>query len=137
MRENLKHGWRLSRMFNIPAFDLWSTALLGIFTRLSSVVVRVKQLPLSLKRTSSAIPRMKIQSRLAPSRAANLVKPALPESAKIIPNGPVAVRHVLLHLGHDPSDLEALQFLRISKDVRRLIMLDLLNNVDEKEIVRS
>jgi hypothetical protein len=48
----------------------------------------------------------------------------------------VSVRFLPLHTEHDPSSLSNLQHLRISSFVRRKIMIQLLSNVDEKQIVR-
>ena len=52
-------------------------------------------------------------------------------------DGTVSVRYISQHTGHDPSDVEELQHLRISAFTKRKITMQLLNHVDEMSIVRS
>ena len=55
----------------------------------------------------------------------------------IIGKDGVSVRYYFLHTGHNPSDAGEVQHLRLSGFLRRQIMMQLLNRMDEQSIARS
>ena len=52
------------------------------------------------------------------------------------PDCSVTVRYFRIHTGHNPSDPNEMQHLRLSMFLRRQITMQLLNKVEEKSIVR-
>ena len=52
-------------------------------------------------------------------------------------DGSIHVRYISYHTGHDPSSINEIRHLSLSPFIRRQIMLQLLDKVDEKAIVRS
>ena len=52
-------------------------------------------------------------------------------------DGKIKVTYIPLHTGHNPSDPEEIQHLRISPSIKRLIMTEILRNVDECAIMSN